>query len=130
MPSNLLAIPLIRLIVETGTNEDWIDAVKFLVETGTETETMPQLDLRGIYFEMEVRRTAPDHQVVCNASTDDGSLKVGDTPNYGYLIIHVDIEEMKIQQAGKYVADIIGRDDEAQRVIAAIDLTIVEGITR
>ena len=132
MPSNLLAIPLLELVVQTGTNEDWVDAIKFLVDDGSATDTanMPQLDLRNIYFEMEVRRSAPDHQVVCNASSDDGSIKVGDAPDYGFLIIHVDIEEMKIQQPGQYVADIIGRDDSAQRVIATLALTITQGITR
>lgn len=131
MPSNLLAIPICELVVETGTNEDWVDAIKFIVDDGSDMpEEMPQLDLRNIHFEMEVRRSAPDHQVVVNASSDDGSIMVGDAPDFGFLIIHVDLEEMKIQQPGQYVADIIGTDDSAQRVIATIDLTIVQGITR
>jgi len=142
MPTNLLAMPLCSLIVQTGTNEDWIDSIKFLVGTGGDDSNLaalPQLDLRGIVFEMEVRRTAPDHQVVINATTEDGSIIIGTPPDYGFLIINVDLDEMKIQQPGQYVADIIGKEYvgplgeltlATQRVVCMIDLTIVQGITR
>jgi len=33
-------------------------------------------------------------------------------------------------QPGDYVADIVGRDPEFQRVVATVVLEIVEGITR
>jgi hypothetical protein len=139
MPTNLLAIPLCQMTVATGTNEDWVDAIKFMTDDGSESEDMPQLDLRGIVFELEVRRTPPDHEVVLNATTEDGSIFVGDPPNYGYLVINVDLDEMKIQQPGEYVADIIGKEYvgelgaltlQTQRVVATIDLTIIQGITR
>lgn len=140
MMTNLLAMPRLQMTVQTGTNEDWVDSIKFLVDVAdTPTDDLPQLDIRGIVFEMEVRRAPPDHQVVINASTEDGSLYVGDPPDYGFLIINVDLAEMKIQQPGSYVADIIGQEYAgsapnkvlmAQRVIATIDLTIVQGITR
>lgn len=132
MPStNLLAMPLVQMVIATGTNEDWVDSIKFLVDTGgADASLFPQLDLRGIAFEMEVRRAAPDHEVILSASTANGSLLIGDPPDFGYLLINVAIEEMKTQQPGDYVADIIGSDVEFQRVIAQITMTIVEGITR
>jgi len=139
MMTNLLAMPHVSMTVETGTNEDWVDSIKFMVDDGTTDEDKPQLDIRGIVFEMEVRRAAPDHQVVINASTEDGSIIIGAPPDFGFLIINVDLDEMKIQQPGSYVADIIGQEYAgqapnkvlmAQRVIAAISLTIVQGITR
>lgn len=139
MMTNLLAMPRLNMIVVTGSHEDWVDSIKFMVDDGTAEEDKPQLDIRGIVFEMEVRRSAPDHQVVINASTEDGSIMVGEPPDFGFLIIHVDLEEMKIQQPGEYVADIIGQEYAGtapnkvlmmQRVIATIDLTIVQGITR
>jgi len=132
MPStNLLSMPLSLLTVETGTNEDWIDSLKYLVETdGLDEADWPQLDIRNINFYMEVRRAPPDHEVIISASTDDGTLVVGDPPDYGFLIINVGIEDMQIQQPGKYVADIRGVDDVNTRVVVQIDLTLIEGITR
>jgi hypothetical protein len=132
MPStNLLAMPLVIMVVETGTNEDWLDSIKFLVDNGSgDPDTMPQLDLRGIAFEMEVRRAPPDHEVIISASTENGSLVIGDPPDFGYLLINVDVADMKIQKPSEYVADIVGIDPEFRRVIAQIELTIVEGITR
>lgn len=136
--TNILAMPLVELSISTGTNEDWIDSIKYMVEDGS--SPLPQLDLRGITFEMEIRRAAPDHEVVINASTEDGSICIGQPPNFGFLIINVDLSEMKLQQPGKYVGDIIGYEMEKdhagtilhhlQRVVAYISLTIVEGVTR
>lgn len=139
MMTNLLAMPRVAMTIATGSHEDWIDSIKFMVDDGSGQTDLPQLDIRGIEFEMEVRRSVPDHQVVINASTDDGSLYVGDPPDYGFLIINIDLAEMKIQQPGNYVADIVGREFAgsapnkvlmAQRVIATIELTIVQGVTR
>jgi hypothetical protein len=127
-----MAMPLLRLTVETGTNEDWVDSVKFVVDDGSggAPEDLPQLDLRDITFEMEVRRTAPDNQVIISATTADGSIKIGDPPDFGFLIINVDHEEMMVQKPGDYVADIVGVDEVSRRVVVQITLDIVEGITR
>lgn len=131
MPStNLLAMPLVQLDIETGTNEDWLDSIKFLVDTGVPEADMPQLDLRGIVFEMEVRRAAPDHEVILDATTADGTLVIGDPPDFGYLLINIPNDDMKAIQPGNYVADIVGHDPEFQRVVVQIVLGIVEGITR
>src|SRR5262245_31069061 len=132
IPTNLLAMPLLRLTVETGTNEDWVDSVKFVVDdgSGSPPEDLPQLDLRDITFEMEVRRTAPDNQVIISATTENGSIKIGDPPDFGFLIINVDHEEMMVQKPGDYVADIVGIDDVSRRVVVQITLDIIEGITR
>jgi hypothetical protein len=128
--SNLLAMPLVKLVVETGTNEDWIDSIKFVIDDGGPVESMPQLDIRDIIFEMEVRREAGDHAVVLAASTITGTLNVGDPPDYGFLRLNIPLVDMSAQLAGDYVADITGRDGEYTRVIAQIDLGIVEGITK
>src|SRR5262245_33986861 len=88
--SNLLAMPLVAISVETGNNEDWIDSIVFVIETeGLEPELMPQLDIRGIEFEMEVRRTVTDPEIIVAASTADGSLLIGDPPNYGFLLFNL-----------------------------------------
>ena len=39
--SNLLAIPLIKIVVNTGNNEDWIDPILFLV-SDTVPDTTPE----------------------------------------------------------------------------------------
>jgi hypothetical protein len=131
MPStNLLAMPLVQLVVETGTNEDWLDSIKFLVDTGVPEDEMPQLDLRGIVFEMEVRRAAPDHEVILDATTEDGTLLIGEPPDFGYLLINIPVTDMTAIQPSEYVADIVGHDEEFQRVVVQIALTIQRGITR
>jgi hypothetical protein len=130
--TNLLAMPLVVMSVSTGTNEDWIDSILFLVDDGGDVqESFPQLDLTGIEFNMEVRRRAPDNEVVLRGSTKDGSLSIGDPPNYGYLVINIDHEKMKMLSPGAYVADIVGTEaPELVRRCVTIDLDVVLGITR
>lgn len=125
--TNLLAMPLVTLTIITGNNEDWIDSIKFLVDTG-EPE-LPQLDIRNIVFEMEVRREAGEHEVVLSASTENDTLQVGTAPDYGFLIIAVPIETMRSLVASTYSADITGRDEVNTRVIARVLLTITDGLT-
>jgi hypothetical protein len=90
MSTNLLAIPLVEIVAETGNNEDWVDSLLFLVDP----ETGEQLDLRGIDFEMEVQRHPTDHEVVIHASTSNGRLSIGEAPQYGYLIIQIPFIDM------------------------------------
>jgi hypothetical protein len=125
--TNLLALPLLALTVETGNSEDWIDTILYLVDTA---DPKPQVDLNGIDFEMEVRRAPPSHEILLTASSADGSLSIGDPPNFGYLIIYVGLEQMEQLQAGTYVADIRGTDTRYTRICAQIDLTVFDGVTR
>lgn len=130
--TNILALPLVSMTVETGSNEDWIDTLKFVVDDGSSTDVnqLPQIDLRGITFEMEIRRAAPDHEVILSASTKDGTLIIGLPPDFGFLIINVPLVTMSTKQPGAYVGDIRGSDDVNSRVCAQITLSITEGITR
>jgi len=129
--TNLLAMPLVLLQVETGNNEDWVDSLLFVVDNGSgDPTTMQQLDLSGINFEMEIRRTASDSEVIIAASTADGTLVMGEPPNYGYLIFNVLIADMQNVREGSYVGDIVGKDTQHIRVVARITLTIVEGVTK
>jgi hypothetical protein len=117
------------MTVQTGNNEDWIDSIKFLVDTGVTDP--PQLDIRGITFDMEIRRALSDHEVILAASTTNDTLKIGDPPDFGFLIISVPLAEMQNLAAQDYVGDIIGRDELYTRVIVQISaLTIVEGVTK
>jgi hypothetical protein len=130
--SNVLALPLVQVSVETGNNEDWVDSIKFVVDTGAglPPEEMPQLDLRGITFNMEIRRQAGDHEVIFAASTDNGTIKIGIPPDFGFLIISVPFTEMQNHAAGDYVGDIVALDDFNRRIAVQIDLVIVEGVTK
>jgi len=132
MPTNILSLPLAALVIETGNNEDWIESLLFVVDDGSggDPTAMPQLDLRGISFELEVRRRAEDHEVVIHASTDNGMLQVGSYPNYGFLIIDVDDTFMQPQAAGDYVGDVVATDAAYTRRVMTFDLNIVEGVTR
>jgi hypothetical protein len=125
--SNILAMPLVDLQVETSNNEDWIDSILYLVETGDPSP--PQLDIRGITFDMEIRRSALEHEVLLSASTTNGTLKVGAPPDVGYLIFNIPVTKVQDMIAGSYVGDIVGRDSFYTRQIATVELTIIEGIT-
>lgn len=141
--SNILAMPQVRLQIETGNNEDWVDSIKFvvkpvegedpiitpLVDLDDESQ-WPQLDLRGITFEMEVRRAAADAEVILSASTANGTLAIGAPPDFGFLLIHIEVATMRSIRGGAYVADIVGRDEAHSRVIANIELTVREGVTK
>lgn len=135
--TNILSIPLTRMTVQTGNNEDWIESIKYVVDDGTGIATddpaadmLPQLDLRGIAFEMEVRHKRTDHEVVLTASTANRRLGVGPFPNFGFLLLGVSIDDMKLQTAGTYVADVVASDDTYARKVIEMDLSIVEGVTR
>jgi hypothetical protein len=91
---------------------------------------MPQLDIRGITFEMEIRRQPSDNEVVLGASTESGTLIIGAPPDWGYLIINIPLVEMQNLDAADYVGDITGRDAYNTRVAAQIALTVSEGVTK
>jgi len=129
--TNILAIPLVAISVETGTNEDWIDSLKYVVQQPTGIiDNWPQLDLRGIEFEMEIRRRAEDHEVILAASTHDGTLAVGAPPNFGFLLIHIPYTTMKHKLAGTYVGDIRALAEDTIRDVIQVDLEIFEGVTK
>jgi hypothetical protein len=126
MTTNILAIPKAHAVIATGTNEDWVDCICYLVGDASG----PQLDLRGIAFELELRRAPPEHEVILHASSGDGSIFVGAAPNVGYLIFYVTESVMEAIEAGTYVGDVRASDDEFQRIILTIDFTLIEGVTR
>lgn len=126
--TNILSLPLAEIDVSTGNNEDWIDSLKYVVDDGSADP--PQLDLEGISFAMEVRRSPEDHEVLLSASTDDGKLALGDPPDVGFLLITIPLAEMKVIAANDYVADIVATADGYARRCIAINLTVVEGVTK
>jgi hypothetical protein len=129
--SNILALPHALVTIETGNNEDWIEAFKFVVEDPLSAQELwPQLDLRGLEFEMEIRHKPEDHEVVLSASTTDLKLSIGAFPNYGFLLLNIPVEEMKTRVAGSYVADVVANDDRYVRKCMTITINLVEGVTR
>jgi hypothetical protein len=126
--TNVLALPLAHLTIEVANNEDWIDTLVFMVsDSGPPLE---QLDLRGISFEMHLRRQPQIHEIVLAASTLDRTLFIGSPPNVGYLIFYVQKETMKTLWPGRYVGDIVASDDSFERVCLTVEMEILEGITR
>ena len=129
--SNILALPLALVTIETSNNEDWIESFKFVVDDGTaNSDMMPQLDLRGMSFEMEMRRKPTDHEVILSASTDDLRLSIGAYPNYGYLLLNIPVEYMQDKTAGTYVADVVATDESFSRKCMVITVHLIEGVTR
>jgi hypothetical protein len=128
MTTNLLALPLASMTIDTGTNEDWLDTLCYVVDDGTPNP--PQLDLRGISFAMEVRSSPPDHEVIILATTDNGGLRIGPAPDYGWLIFYIPLDTMKVKFPGAYVGDIVASDGTLSRRVITFDLNIIEGVTR
>jgi hypothetical protein len=134
MASNILALPLTNVTFVVSNNEDWIDALLYAVapDPGAPPTNAPpvQLDIRGINFQMELRRAPPDNEVILEASSSERTLYVGSPPNYGYLIWYIPVETMKYINAGEYVGDVIANDGDFERRVLGLTVTINEGITR
>ena len=135
MATNILAMPLVQVSVITGTTEDWVDSIKYVVapegaSADDDMSTWPQLDLRGIDFEMELRRNVDDHEVILNANTKDGTLAIGAPPNFGFLLIHVPYVVMKTKFADQYVGDIRASTDDEMRIVIPLAVEIFEGVTK
>lgn len=126
--TNLLAMPFVSATFVVSNNEDWIESIVYLLN-GTDP-SLPQLDIRGIDYSMEIRRATPDHEVVIRASSADDTLAIGEPPNYGYILINVPYENMNTLVAGTYVGDILGKDEFVTRRLIALTVTVVEGVTR
>jgi len=127
-PTNVLALPLAHVVIEVSNNADWIDTLVYMVsDSGPPLE---QMDLRGIAFEMHLRRRPEIHEIVLDASTADRTMFIGSPPNFGYLIFYVPRETMQGLWAGAYVGDIVARDANFERVTLTVELTVLEGITR
>jgi hypothetical protein len=124
--TNVLAIPFVTMAIEVANNEDWLDSLVYLVGS----INGPQLDLRGIYFGMEIRHNTPDHEVVFHGSTDDGVLSIGQPPDYGYLIFNVPVTKMEFSSPGLYVGDVVATDQQFTRRVIDFQLTLVQGVTR
>jgi hypothetical protein len=127
LQTNILALPLAHLVIEVGNNEDWIDSLVYIVSG---TDPPEQLDLRGISFEMHIRRQPEVHEIVLAASTAERSLSIGAPPNVGHLLFFVREQVMRGLWAGRYVGDIRARDASFDRVAFTLELTVIEGITR
>ena len=127
--TNLFAMPLVSMSVQTGTNEDWISAINYIVNDSA-GGFLSQLDLRGIRFEMEVRPTTPSHDVVITASTDDGTLTIGADPDCGFFLFHVPVIKMSMVFPGTYVGEVRGSDGFGMRRVIDVALEVVEGVVR
>jgi hypothetical protein len=57
--SNLLAMPLVQLAIETGTNEDWIDSIKFLIDEGAGSTSGPSHNRISAAAQLVISSTAP-----------------------------------------------------------------------
>jgi hypothetical protein len=137
--ANVLALPLAHVVFEVANNEVWVDSLRYVVtESGSSPEpeperlasARPQLDLRGIAFEMQLRRRPQDNEVVLQGGTSDGMLSVGAAPNWGHLIWYVPEVMMRRIWPGQYVGDVRASNARFERVCLTLDVTILEGITR
>ena len=128
---NVLGLPLATVTIETSNNQDWIESFLFLVDNGSgNTDTMDQYDLRGIRFEMEMRRAVGDHEVLIHATTENRWLAIGAFPNYGFLLFQIPVEEISKRVAGTYVADLVASEHGYVRKVMDLTVTITEGVVK
>jgi hypothetical protein len=127
--SNVLSLPLVNISFEVNNSEDWLDSIMYVVLNADGTPG-PQMDLRGINFEMELRRSPPEHEVILQASSNLGTLTVGSPPDIGYLIWAIPLSTMQYILPGTYVGDVRASDDQFHRVCLTLDVIINQGITR
>jgi hypothetical protein len=121
--TNLLTLPLLSVIATTGTNEDWIDGVAFVLP---DTNLTP-ISIAGIDWTMEMRHVAPDATVVLRASLSDSGI-IAAVPNF--LRMNIPARKMVNIVPQDYVFDILGGDAFNTRRIIVGTLTVVQGITR
>lgn len=126
--SNVLAIPLAHVVMETTNSADWVDSLVYVVTE--DPPPYPQMDLRGIHFEIMLRRRPPDSEVILSGSSLTGELTVGAAPNYGHLIWYFSRSTMKNLWPGQYVGDVVASDQRFSRVVLTVDLTLIQGVTR
>src|SRR5262245_43872829 len=121
--TNILLLPLVEIMVETGTNEDWVDGLAFFAD---DEETIP-LDLTGIEFEMEMRTLPPSPTVVVRGHTKDGTINVLQHT----ISMNIPAAQMMTVPPGDYVFDILAFDGYRHRIIVKGTNTVVfQGITR
>lgn len=122
--TNVLALPLVHIIFETGNNEDWFDSIRYV------TPYDDPVDLRDITFHMQIRNRPNEHDVSLFATTTNGMLIAGGE-RYNILIINVPLWRMQnVWTIGEYVGDILASDDRIYRVIATFNLKVIHGVTR
>jgi len=136
--SNILKIPLVQAVCETGANEDWLDGFAYFEDIA---ETIP-ISLVGISFEMEMRTVAADPTVVLHATTFDGSLSVASYPpptdvpggiqvTQNCLQLNVPVTAMMHVPPGTYAFDIVAKADGRTRVVVqGTAAVILQGYTR
>ena len=101
----MLAIPLASVVMSASTNEDWVDSLVYVVTT-EEPPPYPQMDLRGITFNIQLRRRPADNEVILGGSSLTGSLTVGAAPNVGHLIWYFSRDIMRTLWPGQYLGDV------------------------
>lgn len=124
--TNVLALPLAHVVFEVSNNEDWIDTLVVMVSDSG--PPLDQMDLRGITFQMHLRRRPEVHEVVLAASTLDRQIFIGSPPDVGYVIFYVPEETMRTLWPGAYVGDIVAGDADFQRVFLTVEVRVIEGI--
>jgi hypothetical protein len=130
--TQILNLPLLAFSVSTGTNEDWTDAWAYADASGN------PISGAGITLNMMLRRAAddPEAQIIASSVAGtlnglplNGSLSWGGT---GMNIITLAIPDttMAVIAPGSYVAEVQAVAEGYVKTIAAIDVTIVQGVVR
>lgn len=130
--TDIKLLPRSHVTIETANNEDWLDILTYyaLDQADLDDKLGEQLDLRGFFFDMHLRREPRDREIIIEATTINQRLSVGAEPNVGSLIIYVPEETMRLKAPGRYDGEIRASKDNFTRVVATIDLTLRLGITR
>lgn len=128
--SAILDLPQLPFPIAIIAGSDWLFDVQFVI--GPDEASAP-IDLTGISFDMQVRRSldATDEDVWLSLSTADGG--VVNTGVAGVLKFHAPPRLTSQMPSGVYFADIVARADGYTRNLcedAPIAVTVRQSVTR
>jgi len=116
--TEILSLPLLRRVLATGTNEDWLSEISFTKPAGR------PFDLTGIGFECALRAPGTIDPIIY-ASTANGGLAVSD----GRVHFAVAAPAMASVPPGDYPYDLLATaDGHVRRVVTGI-VSVIAGVT-
>lgn len=130
--TQILNLPLLAFPVSTGTNEDWTDAWAYADASGN------PISGAGITLNMMLRRSADDTEAQVVASSVagplgglplNGSLSWGGT-GMNIITLAIPDDTMGRIAPGSYVGEVQAVAEGYAKTIAAIDVTVVQGVVR
>jgi hypothetical protein len=129
----LLSLPLIKLTIETSSNEDWLDSIGYTTPSDDPAPGSP-IPLDGILLILTVRDSVDDLAVLLTASTENGLLQIlpansGSGINSVWMIAVYQQQFPALLVPGSYVLEMQGIVGQNRRTIVEGTLTVDKGVS-